>query len=140
MASVTKRQIAERIAKQTGQTQAITEEIIQSFMDEIIAELARGNKLEFRDFGVFEVATRRSRAARNPKTGEEVFVPAKRIVRFKMGRRMKQRVVSGEPDEEAKPASVATAVATAGGGGAKGDDGDARCEPVVPAEQGGRAG
>ena len=98
MASVTKRQIAERIAKQTGQMQAITKDIIQSFMDEIVTELARGNKLEFRDFGVFEVVTRRSRAARNPKTGEEVFVPATQAVRAKMGRQMKHRLASGEAD------------------------------------------
>ena len=129
MARVTKRQIVERIAKQAGQTQAITKDIIQSFMDEIITELARGSKLEFRDFGVFEAVTRRSRAARNPKTGEKVSVSAKRAVRFKMGRQMKQRVASGEPDDDTRPASLDGAVAEA--------DGDALCGPVAPAGQGG---
>ena len=138
MASVTKRQIVERIAKQTGQTQAITQDIIQSFMDEIVAELAKGNKLEFRDFAVFEVVTRRSRAARNPKTGEDVFVPEGRAVRFKMGRQMKHRVASGGTDEGASLASLAEAMAAAAGDSSKGGDGDALREPVAPAEQGGR--
>ena len=94
MATITKRQIAERIAKRTGQTQNITKEAIQQFLDEIVDELVKGNKLEFRDFGVFGVVTRRSRTGRNPKTGEEVFVPAKKVVSFKMGRRMANAVMS----------------------------------------------
>ena len=94
MATITKRQLAERVAKQTGQTQVITKDIIQRYIDGILNELARGNRLEFRDFGVFETVTRRSRAARNPKTGEQVFVPAKQAVSFKMGRRMKNAVAS----------------------------------------------
>lgn len=94
MATITKREIAERIAKRTGQTQVVTKQIVQYFLDEIVEELAKANKLEFRDFGIFEVVTRRSRNGRNPRTGQKVFVPAKCVVSFKMGRRMK-RVVAG---------------------------------------------
>ena len=95
MATITKRQIAERIAKRVGQTQTTTKDVVQQFLDEVVAELGRGNKLEFRDFGIFEVVTRRSRTGRNPRTGETVFVPAKQVVSFKMGRRMSKAVVSG---------------------------------------------
>ena len=65
MATTTKRQIARRIAERTGQTQVITKEIVQQFFDGIVDELGKGHKLEFRDFGVFEVVTRRSRTGRN---------------------------------------------------------------------------
>ena len=95
MATITKRQIAERIAKRVSQTQTATKDVVQQFLDEVVAELAEGNKLEFRDFGIFEVVTRRSRTGRNPRTGEEVLVPAKQVVSFKMGRRMSKAVVSG---------------------------------------------
>ena len=66
--------------------------IIDSFLDEIIAELAKGNRLEFRDFGVFETTTRAARVAQNPKTLEQVHVPSRRVVKFKTGRLMKQKL------------------------------------------------
>ena len=100
MATITKREIAERIAKRTDQTQVVTKQIVQLFLDEVVEELAMGNKLEFRDFGIFEVVKRRSRNGRNPRTGEKVFVPAKQVVSFKMGRKMK-KVVAGDDDDDA---------------------------------------
>ena len=103
MATITKREIAERIAKQTGQTQVIAKEIIQRFLDEVVSELALGNKLEFRDFGILEVVQRRSRNGRNPRTGDPVFVPAKRVVSFKMGRRMKKLVAALDEEAAAAP-------------------------------------
>ena len=68
--------------------------IIQAFLDEIISELSKGNRLEFRDFGVFETRTRAARTAQNPKTLEPVEVPAKRTVKFKPGRLLKQGLES----------------------------------------------
>jgi nucleoid DNA-binding protein len=70
----------------------VVKPVIQSFIDEIIGELARDNRLEFRDFGVFETKTRAAKRAQNPRTLEPVEVPAKRIVKFKMGRLMKQKL------------------------------------------------
>ena len=61
MATITKKELVNRIADRTGQTKVITKDIIQMFLDEIIHELASGNRLEFRDFGVFEVKQRRAR-------------------------------------------------------------------------------
>ena len=61
-------------------------------LDEVVAELGRGNRLEFRDFGVFETKVRKARKAQNPKTLEPVEVPEKRTVKLKVGRLMKQRL------------------------------------------------
>ena len=66
--------------------------MVQQFLDEIASELAKNNRLEFRDFGVFEVKERAARTAQNPKTLEKVQVPAKRTVKFKMGRIMKKKL------------------------------------------------
>jgi len=67
----------------------VVKKIVQSFLDNIIVELGKGNRLEFRDFGVFEVKHRQARIAQNPKTLEPVKVPPKRTVKFKVGRLMK---------------------------------------------------
>ena len=93
--TVTKKELVARIAERTKQTKVVAKEIIQMFLDEIIEELARGNRLEFREFGVFEIKTRAARKAQNPRTLEKVHVPAKRVVKFKVGRLMKQRVSEG---------------------------------------------
>jgi nucleoid DNA-binding protein len=66
--------------------------VVQQFLDEIINELGQGNRLEFRDFGVFETKVRKARKAQNPKTLEPVEVPEKRTVKFKVGRLMKQKL------------------------------------------------
>ncbi|MFO0893893.1 MAG: HU family DNA-binding protein [Phycisphaerales bacterium] len=92
MATTTKREITERVAKTTNQHRDVVRSVIQSFLDEVIEELSRGNRLEFRDFGVFEVRERAARTAQNPKTLVQVPVPARRAVRFKAGRLMKERV------------------------------------------------
>ena len=92
MQTVTKRELVQRIAEKTGVQQVSAKEIIQTFLDEIIIELAHGNRLEFRDFGVFEPKTKARRIARNPRTGERVEVPEKTTVKFKVGRLMKQRI------------------------------------------------
>jgi len=90
--TVTKKELVSRIADRTGQTKVVTKDIIQMFLDEMITELSRGNRLEFREFGVFELKERAARKAQNPRTLEKVDVPAKRVVKFKVGRLMKERV------------------------------------------------
>lgn len=94
MSTITKKELIDRIAKSTNIKQLVVRPVIESFFDEMIAELAKGNRLEFRDFGVFETVTRAARTAQNPKTLERVHVPAKRTVKFKMGRLMKQKLNS----------------------------------------------
>ncbi len=95
MRTITKKELVNRIADQSTVTKVVAKDIVQSFLDAIIEELAAGNRLEFREFGVFETKERAARRAQNPRTLEKVSVPAKRIVKFKVGRMMRQRV-SGE--------------------------------------------
>lgn len=97
MRTITKKELVNRIAENTGVTKVVAKEIVQSFLDAIIDELAAGNRLEFREFGVFETKERAARRAQNPRTLEKVSVPAKRIVKFKVGRLMRKRV-SGDDD------------------------------------------
>lgn len=90
--TVTKKDLVDRIADRVGQKRVIVKRIVQEFLDEIVSELGDGKRLEFRDFGVFEIRERKARIAQNPKTMEKVPVPEKRTVKFKMGRLMKDRL------------------------------------------------
>jgi integration host factor subunit beta len=104
MATITKKELIDRIADKTGDRRVQVKRVIQQFLDEIVNELGKGNRLEFRDFGVYETKLRRARKAQNPKTLEPVSVPEKRTVKFKVGRLMKQRLaeISGATiDDEA---------------------------------------
>jgi len=92
MATVTKKELIDRISEQTQAKRVLVKYIVQTFLDEVVDELGRDNRLEFRDFGVFETRTRASRQAQNPKTLERVDVPAKRTVKFKMGRTMRAKL------------------------------------------------
>ena len=87
---MTKKDIIKSIADRIGLTQVQTRQVVQGTFDAIIDTLAREGKIQLRNFGVFEVKTRKARKARNPKTGEEVSVPEKRVVVFKPGREMSQ--------------------------------------------------
>ena len=89
MPTTTKKDLIDRIAEETHQRRAVVKKTIQSFLDNVILELSHGNRLEFRDFGVFEIKHRAPRMAQNPKTLERVPVPAKKTVKFKVGRLMK---------------------------------------------------
>jgi len=101
--TTTKKELVNRIAERTGQTKVMVKEVLQTFLDEIIQELAQGNRLEFREFGVFEVKDRKARRAQNPRTLEKVDVPAKRIVKFKVGRLMRLRVCDEPPPPAPEP-------------------------------------
>ena len=92
MATITKKELIDRIADSTQQRRVQVKRVVQQFLDEIIAELGRGNRLEFRDFGVFETKLRKARRAQNPKTLQPVEVPEKRTVKFKVGRLMKAKL------------------------------------------------
>ena len=103
MATVTKKELIGRIAEQTQAKRVLVKRVIQAFLDEITAELCKDNRLEFRDFGVFETRTRAARIAQNPKTLERVEVPTKRTVKFKMGRLMRDNLcVTAAESAEAK--------------------------------------
>lgn len=112
MATITKKELFERVADRTGIKRNLVRDAVQEFLDQIIAELKKGNRLEFRDFGVFEIKERAARRAQNPKTLEQVLVPAKKTVKFKIGRLMRDSV-EGLPVAmaEAKPEARAKTAA-----------------------------
>ena len=88
--TITKKELIDRIAAATNLKRMVVKQAVQEFLNQVIVELGKGNRLEFRDFGVFETKQRAARTAQNPKTLERVEVPAKRTVKFKVGRMMKQ--------------------------------------------------
>ncbi len=92
MATITKKELIDRISEGTDIKRVQVKRVVQQFLDEIVNELGQGNRLEFRDFGVFETKVRKARKAQNPKTLEPVAVPEKRTVKFKVGRLMKQKL------------------------------------------------
>lgn len=98
MATITKKDLIDRIAEQTDQKRVVVKATVQKFLDEMIIELGKGNRLEFRDFGVFEIRDRKPRVAQNPRTLERVQVPAKKVVKFKVGKLM-QRSLEDEQSE-----------------------------------------
>lgn len=100
MPTITKKELVYRIASKTNQKKVVAKKIIQNFIDEVINELEKGNRLEFREFGVFEIKERAPRVARNPRTGAVVEVPAKKVVHFKAGRLMKERVCEARSRHE----------------------------------------
>jgi integration host factor subunit beta len=95
MRTITKKEMTDHVADKIDEKRSIVKNIIQRFLDEVVDELAKGNRLEFRDFGVFTVRMRKSRMAQNPRTMERVPVPVKCCVKFKTGRHMRDRVQKG---------------------------------------------
>ena len=92
MPTTTKKDLIDRIAEKTQCKHVLVKTVVYRFLDEITSELAKGNRLEFRDFGVFDTRTTVARTALNPKTLEKVQVSAKRRVVFRAGRLMREGV------------------------------------------------
>jgi nucleoid DNA-binding protein len=93
---MTKRELVVRISTETGLSQQQVSLIVQKTLDHITGSLIKGENIEFRDFGVFEVVTQKSRIGRNPKKpGDTVIIPKRRVVKFKPGKEMKARVLKG---------------------------------------------
>ena len=89
---MTKKDIVRTISEEIGLTQLKTKEIVQKTFDAIVDTLVREERIELRNFGVFEVKKRAARKARNPRTGERVDVAEKYVVTFKPGKEMEERV------------------------------------------------
>ena len=89
---MTKKEIVRTISDEIGLTQLQTKDIVQKTFNAIIEALVEDGRIELRNFGVFEVKRRAPRKARNPRTGEKVFVAEKYVVTFKPGKEMEQRV------------------------------------------------
>ena len=90
---MTKRDLTVQIAKETGMVQEDVFTVLQRSLDLITDALVRGENVEFRNFGVFEVRVRKSRIGRNPNKPQNVVtIPDTKIVKFKAGKIMKARV------------------------------------------------
>jgi nucleoid DNA-binding protein len=107
--AVTKKDIVKTISDEIGLTQLKTKEIVQKTFDAIVRTLVADHRIELRNFGVFEVKKRASRKARNPRTGDKVFVPEKYVVTFKPGKEMEEKVRELERNEAAKQAATEAA-------------------------------
>ena len=91
---MTKRDIAKAIAEKTGLSQLQTKEIVQGTFDAIVKTLVANRRVELRNFGIFAIKKRSAHNARNPRTGEKVFVPERFVVTFKPGKELEDRVRS----------------------------------------------
>jgi integration host factor subunit beta len=94
---VTKKEIVKKISEDIGLTQLKTKDIVQRTLDAIILTLVSEGRIELRNFGVFEVKQRAPRKARNPRTGDKVYVPSKNVVTFKPGKEMEELVRKMDP-------------------------------------------
>lgn len=103
---MTKKEIVKEISEALGMTQLKTKEIVQKTFDAIVKTLVADGRIELRNFGVFEVKKRAARKARNPRTGDKVFVPEKFVVTFKPGKEMEEKVRELEMEAAAKAASL----------------------------------
>ena len=91
--SMTKRDLVLKIAERTGMIQADVAKVIQMTIDGLADEIANGDNVELRNFGVFEVVTRKSRIGRNPnRPQDEIVIPERCIVKFRAGKELKERV------------------------------------------------
>ncbi len=98
--TTTKKDLIERLAAHTRQTRSDVKRTVQGFLDMLAHDLCHGNRVEFRDFGVFEVRERAARTAQNPKTLQRVQVPRRKTVKFKVGRMLRAGLDSGKASEK----------------------------------------
>ena len=90
---MTKRDLIMRISEETGLIQEDVKAVLQKSLDYIVDALEKNETVEFRNFGVFEVRERKERIGRNPNKPEyDVTIPARRVVKFKPGKVMKNRI------------------------------------------------
>lgn len=102
---MTKRELVIAVAERLGYTQNEVSNVVQTTLDAITECLAEGQRLEIRNFGVFEIKKRDARTGRNPRTGQEVSITEKRVATFKPGKALKEYVEGTGP----KPAFADTA-------------------------------
>lgn len=89
---MTKKDIVIKVSNDTNVAQVDVKKVVQRTLDAVVESLERGETVELRNFGVFKVKSRRGRIGRNPRTGEEVQVPEKKVVVFKPGLILKGKV------------------------------------------------
>lgn len=95
---MTKAELVEVIAAETGVSKKDTGVVVNLILENISRALESSDKVELRGFGSFKVKSRRSRTARNPRSGDSVMVPAKLVPYFKASNELKSRLNDGEAD------------------------------------------
>src|SRR2546425_3243057 len=97
--TLTKRDLVTRISTETDVHQQQVQDIVQKTLDQISESLAKGDNVELRNFGVFEVKVRKARIGRNPNAPEaDVPIPQRSVVKFKPGKEMRAQVLKLPPD------------------------------------------
>ena len=101
--TLTKRELVMRISEETGLIQSQVFEVVQKILNQITESLAKGDKVELRNFGVFDVKIRKARVGRNPQKPEtDVPIPARSMVKFKAGKEMAAEVLKLTPNPNKK--------------------------------------
>ncbi len=96
MATVTKKKLIQQISQKKGLHPNDVRNVIQEFLDSMTGTLSEGDRLEFRDFGVFEVVERKQKIGRNPKNAEvPIVIPPRKAVKFTPGKKMKKLIEKG---------------------------------------------
>jgi integration host factor subunit beta len=123
---MTKAELVEDVARAAELTKKDAERLVELVFESIIETLNQGEKIELRGFGSFRVRERGARRGRNPKTGDPVNIPAKRVPYFKPGKELKE-LINEESAPAASPSSSETSNETSGLGSAD----DAPPSPVI---------
>lgn len=140
MGSFTKKDLIDRVADETGERRTLVKKITQEIFDQIAAELSRDNRIEVRDFGIFEVKHRAARTARNPKTLVPVDVPAKRVPSFRPSKKLQEYIdnaaarAESNGDTARQPETAVPSLRLAGTDPEHSLDHPARSTPARPAE------
>jgi len=92
--TLTKNDIVRTLAEKYELEIASTRRVVQGTLDMVLEALLKGDKVELRNFGVFEVIQRKGRIARNPKSKQEVFIPERKVVKFKTGKVMEDKITT----------------------------------------------
>jgi len=96
---LTKKEIVQQIASELQLDQTLTRKVVQYFLDSMLETIFQQGRLELRNFGVFEIKTRSPRKARNPRTNEEVYVPARKVITFQAGKNVTKRLAKSPPTQ-----------------------------------------
>jgi len=101
MATITKKKLINEISRRRGLHPNEVRMVVQSFLDCMTEYLSDGDRLEFRDFGVFEVVKRKQKIGRNPKNAAvPIVIPERRAVKFTPGKKMKNLIEQGESEAQ----------------------------------------
>lgn len=99
---MSKKEFIEAYAKKTGETKKRSEELVNTFLSTVEDSLLKGDRVQFVGWGTYDVVDRKPRKARNPKTDEVVKVPAKRVVKFKAGKKLADKVAAAKVKKSSK--------------------------------------